>query len=278
MLPVLRISFLLGFRTIYLLGADFKMSEKYTYHFDEQREKGAVNCNNNTYDRLKSEYLPALKPFLEEEGVNVYNCNPDSALDIFEYKSFDQAIQESIEPLGDVTNERTWGMYSKPTEREKWKVEPPDSKKGHLAYIKGRPSEPVHDAVITVQHFGEQKEKIPIIPIAPVMPRDPKLPQPPRQINVSVPPVPRMPPMPKMSKADVPKLQHIRDNVMGFKPMPDVDYNTAIPLMPVHPNEKSCDKNKLSKKIIKSLPCGSICDGSSDNSNTDNITIKDDGN
>ena len=61
MLPALRICYLLGFRKIYLLGCDLRMATNYTYHFDEQRSSGAVNCNLSTYDRLKSEYLPHLK-------------------------------------------------------------------------------------------------------------------------------------------------------------------------------------------------------------------------
>lgn len=143
MLPVFRILFLLGFRKIYLLGADFKMSENYTYHFDEQRSKGAVKCNNNTYDRLKSEYLPALKKVFEEEGLEVWNCNPESELKVFPFKKYEEAINETIAPLGDVEHERTWGMYSKPEERQKWKVEPLIENKTHCN-ITGGNKEPIY--------------------------------------------------------------------------------------------------------------------------------------
>jgi hypothetical protein len=135
MLPVLRICFLLGFRRVFLLGADFKMSSTYTYHFDEQRAKGAVNCNMNTYDRLKNDYLPSLKPYFDEEGFEVYNCNPDSELKVFDYLSYENAIDMACSHLGDIKNERTWGLYSKPEEREKWKEEPPLECKAHLSSL-----------------------------------------------------------------------------------------------------------------------------------------------
>lgn len=133
MLPSLRMLFILGFRTIYLLGVDFKMSENYTYHFDEQRSKGAVKCNMNTYDRLKSEYLPGLKSVFDEEGFDIFNCNPESELKVFPFISYEEAIDKATRPLGDVANERTWGMYSKPTERQKWKQEPDAKEKNHIS-------------------------------------------------------------------------------------------------------------------------------------------------
>ena len=136
MLPAIRILHLLGFRKIYLLGCDLNMSENYTYHFDEKREKGAVNCNMSTYKRLKEEYFPQLKPYLDEEGVQVFNCNPDSALKVFPYKSYEEAVAESIAPLGDVDNERTYGLYSKPGAKDEFKEEPPAEQKKNLACIK----------------------------------------------------------------------------------------------------------------------------------------------
>jgi len=134
MLSALRVIFLLGFRNVYLLGCDLKMSETQTYHFDEQRNKGAVNCNNNTYKRLINEYFPQLKPYFEAEGFNVYNCNPDSAVpkEVFPYVSVEDAVRMATEALGDVEHERTYGLYSKPEERNKWKDEPPPEQKPYF--------------------------------------------------------------------------------------------------------------------------------------------------
>jgi len=136
MLPSLRILHLLGFRKVYLLGCDMKMAENQTYHFDEQRSKGAVSCNMSTYDRLKSEYLPALKPVFEADGFMVYNCNPESELKVFPFVKFEDAIKEATAKLGDVEHERVWGMYSTPDEKGKWKNEPPQEAKKHLETLK----------------------------------------------------------------------------------------------------------------------------------------------
>jgi len=136
MLPAIRISFLLGFRKIYLLGCDLNMREDYAYHFDEQRAKGAVNNNNNTYKRMIDEYFPQLKPEFEAAGLEVFNCNPKSALKVFPFVSFEDAIKEATEPLGDVQNERTYGMYSKAEEKMKWKQEPTEEEKKNLKAIR----------------------------------------------------------------------------------------------------------------------------------------------
>jgi len=134
MLPALRILFLLGFRKVYMLGADFKMSEDYTYHFDEQRAPGAVKGNMFTYDRLKSEYFPQLKPHFDQAGFKVYNCTEGSQLDVFPFVKYEDAIEEATGKLGDV-NSRTWGLYGKPDERLKHKNEPKTQNKVHLKNI-----------------------------------------------------------------------------------------------------------------------------------------------
>jgi len=82
------------------------------------------------------------------------NCNPDSGLkDVFEYVSFNDAIEEATGPLGEVANERTWGMYCKPGDKDKTKDEPDDRSKKHLsslakrdevlASVKSEPKKPV---------------------------------------------------------------------------------------------------------------------------------------
>ena len=134
MLPVLRILFLLGFRKVYLLGADFKMSDDYTYHFDEQRSKGAVKGNMSTYNRLENEYFPSLKPHFDQAGFEVYNCTEGSQLTTFPFVKYEDAIEEATSKLGDI-NSRTWGLYGKPEERAKHKMEPIKESKIHLKNI-----------------------------------------------------------------------------------------------------------------------------------------------
>jgi len=162
MLPVFRIAFLLGFRTIYLVGCDFKMSENYTYHFDEQRAKGAVNCNNSTYKRMNEEYFPQLKPYLDAEGVKVFNCNADSGLKVFPYKSFEEAISEATASLGNLEKERTYGLYIKPGPKEEIRIEPPASEKKNMAGLKPlqAPKEQVSPPIVAAANIVAVAEQL----------------------------------------------------------------------------------------------------------------------
>ena len=268
MLPVLRICFLLGFRNVYLLGADFKMSQDYTYHFDEQRAKGAVNCNNNTYDKLKSEYLPALKPVFDEVGFNVFNCNPESELKVFNHIPFEQAIHNATSHLGDVEGERTWGMYSKPAERAKWKEEPDDSQKVHLNRLKNL-KVPVSDLA---------KPAFQGIPMSQVESR----------------PVPQMAPQPVARPMAQPVARPMAQPTTQMaqpttQPMSQMAYAGEHPLLS-NPNSDGVVSKVVSevvpeaesRKIIRPVPCGKVCTGSSSipakPTNTKSITIEDDGN
>jgi len=149
MLPAIRICHLLGFRKIFLLGCDMNMSETNTYHFEEQRSKGAVKCNMKTYDRLKNEYLPGIKPYLEEDGCFIYNCYQESALKCFDYVPFEDAVSQAQFPLGDYKNERTFGMYSKPEDKMKMKNVPEQVIKKTNAAITGAEGVPCSGLVGT---------------------------------------------------------------------------------------------------------------------------------
>jgi hypothetical protein len=108
MVATLKICYLLGFKRIYLLGCDFEMSEEKKYWFDEQRTKGAIKNNNNSYEKM-IEYFTKLKPRFEELGIKIYNLNPDSKLRVFEFMDFDEAIErEKVD-----TSQSTYGMYVK---------------------------------------------------------------------------------------------------------------------------------------------------------------------
>lgn len=114
MLPAIKILYVMGFRKIYLLGCDFNMDANQKYHFEEERSKGAINCNQNTYHKMNNVYFPKLKKKFKEHGLEVYNCNPNSRLDVFPHKSFEDAYQDSVSQLGDIVNEPTMGMYKSP--------------------------------------------------------------------------------------------------------------------------------------------------------------------
>jgi len=119
MLPALKILFLLGFRTVFLLGCDLDMGDGKNYHFEEKRDKGAVRCNTNTYKRMNEEYFPKLRPEFENVGFNVFNCNEKSKLTAFDYVSYDDAVLFANTMLGDIDNEPTMGMYCKKEDKLK---------------------------------------------------------------------------------------------------------------------------------------------------------------
>jgi hypothetical protein len=123
-LATMRIVFLLGFRKVYLLGCDFNMNSDQTYHFEENRTNSAIKCNTNTYKKMNEEYFAQLKPEFEIENFEVYNCNPNSGLTVFPHKSVDEAIAEATFSVGDVVNERTYGMYTNMDDRDKHRNDP----------------------------------------------------------------------------------------------------------------------------------------------------------
>jgi len=270
MLASMKILFLLGFRNVFLMGADFMMTDKLTYHFDEQRNEGAVRGNMSTYEKLKTEYFPQLKPHFEQEGFNVYNCNKESQLKVFDYVPFEDAIAFATANLGDVDNERTWGMYSKPEERQKWINEPPAKQKVHLKNIAARPQSPVTMDKSTIQINTEPTTEPMVEEVAKAIETpeviNPKLPTAmPMQSQKMVPPKPIPPParLIKESK-DVPEKQVAQQNKPQVK---FVNFD----------KEQTQSKTQESDptRIIRRMPCGGgISFGSS---TTENTTLEDDG-
>ena len=112
MISAIRILFLLGFRKIYLVGVDCRMTEEDKYCFSDGRpKKQGVRGNNNTYDRMNKEYMPAIKKEGSRYGLKIYNTNINSGLKTFEYVPLQNAIIDATMDFGDVHKEKTEGMY-----------------------------------------------------------------------------------------------------------------------------------------------------------------------
>jgi len=292
MLASLKVMFLMGFRNVFLMGADFKMSENYTYHFDEQRAKGAVHGNMDTYQKLANQYFPELKPYFDAEGFNVYNCNPESELKVFDYVSYEDAIAFASAPLGDVDNERTWGMYSKPDERQKWIKEPDDKKKIHLANIPARVKTPVF--IDKTKNIIEAQQNVPIeapqvqqVQQAPQAPKPAARPMPPTSRPTATAPQvqpvinpkgPRATPMNNVKSKSDPRITMNPMPVGGgptgqvFNPnVKLVDLKKEVPQAPLEP---VCPQGN---RIIRSMPCGGGVSFGSSGSGQQNITIPDNG-
>ncbi|MDF1813854.1 MAG: hypothetical protein P1V20_16755 [Verrucomicrobiales bacterium] len=106
MLSALKICYLLGFRRVYLLGCDFRMSEDHRYWFPEERSGNAVSNNTKSYQIMRG-YFTELLPFFGEAGFEVYNCTEGSQLDVFPFLPLDTALCDSVVD----TSASTEGMY-----------------------------------------------------------------------------------------------------------------------------------------------------------------------
>lgn len=95
MFQAVRLCYYLGFRTVYLLGADFNMTEELGYAFDERRSAGAVRGNMGHYQKLNW-YFSQLRPWFESAGFEVVNCNPQSHLRAFDNIGYDDAVSRAL--------------------------------------------------------------------------------------------------------------------------------------------------------------------------------------
>ena len=107
MLVALRLLHHLGFRTVYLLGCDFRMAADHKYAFDETREAAAIKHNNVLYDSL-SRRFEALLPHFEKNRFRVVNCSPGSALSVFERMSYEDAIATASAECSKPINTQGW--------------------------------------------------------------------------------------------------------------------------------------------------------------------------
>jgi hypothetical protein len=118
MLVAIRIMAMLGVRTIFLVGADFRMDEKQPYAFDQGKHKGGVHSNNNAYQALNS-FFNVLQPHFKAIGLSVYNTNPNSGLKTFPHIEYQKAIDFALSDVGDPSEEITSGMYDNIKDKRK---------------------------------------------------------------------------------------------------------------------------------------------------------------
>jgi hypothetical protein len=110
MFLALRLLHFLGVRRVYLLGVDFHMDPAKglagNYAFPDVRYAdtqdpdkaakevaGVINGNNDHY-RVASGMLTELRPHLEAAGFYVFNCNPWSRLQAFDFVPFGDALAD----------------------------------------------------------------------------------------------------------------------------------------------------------------------------------------
>jgi hypothetical protein len=118
MLAALHLLHYLGFRTVYLLGADFRMDSERRYAFDEHRSKDAIRHNNILYESLQKRF-EALRPHFEQQRFRVLNCAPDPAtcaLKAFEFVPFDQAVTDAAAECSKPISTAGWYQPANPND------------------------------------------------------------------------------------------------------------------------------------------------------------------
>jgi hypothetical protein len=126
MIQAMKLSYWLGFRTLYLLGCDFRMrhtGDIYT-HSDwqsgagdeeyEKKRREKIDGNNQSYAKIA--YLfRLLVPKFAEAGFEVLNCNPESGLKVFPFCGYNEAVEACVEGIEEIPDCR--GYDSKEPKR-----------------------------------------------------------------------------------------------------------------------------------------------------------------
>lgn len=104
MLIALRLLYWLGFRRVYILGADFKMKADNPYGFRENVPEGRVSGNNELYAWLNRRFAE-LRPHFRKYGYEVFNCTEGGKLEAFERLPLASAIERELTNVREIHTE-----------------------------------------------------------------------------------------------------------------------------------------------------------------------------
>lgn len=88
MLLGIRLMCYLGIKRIYLLGVDFNRTPENQYAFDQK-----ASASNKRYLH-ENEMLRSIRPIVNNNGIEIYNCNPNSQCTAFDHVSFEDAYED----------------------------------------------------------------------------------------------------------------------------------------------------------------------------------------
>lgn len=90
----LQLAWKLGFRTVYMLGAEFRVGNQ-MYAWDAKLSEKERKSNARLYHH-EAKKMNKLKPMFDKYGLNLYNCCKSSALtDKYGYMSLKEAIDHT---------------------------------------------------------------------------------------------------------------------------------------------------------------------------------------
>jgi hypothetical protein len=107
MMVALRLLHYLGFRVVYLVGADFRMSDDQRYAFNENRTAAAIRHNNVLYEALNRRF-EAMRDYFRRSRFTVWNCTPGSGLTAFEHMPYEQAVEKASAECGKPVDTKGW--------------------------------------------------------------------------------------------------------------------------------------------------------------------------
>jgi len=140
MLAAIRLAYYLGFRRVYLLGADFNMElGARNYAFPQERVASAVKHNNSQYVALNKRFA-ALDPYFRVHDFTVFNCLQGSGLVEVQHKPFKQAVDEAL-----AAHDLSWDTMG-------W-YDPPADPEDHIDY------EALYELLYQEGYHSEQKEQ-----------------------------------------------------------------------------------------------------------------------
>ncbi|RMH50629.1 MAG: hypothetical protein D6685_17945 [Bacteroidetes bacterium] len=107
MMVALRLLHYLGFRVVYLIGADFKMADDRRYAFDEARSSAAIRHNNLLYEALNRRF-EAMRDYFKRSRFTVWNCTPGSGLTAFAHMPYERAVEKAGAECGKPVDTKGW--------------------------------------------------------------------------------------------------------------------------------------------------------------------------
>jgi len=87
MFVALKLIYELGFSKVFLLGCDFNMTEENAYASGRAKSRHASKQNNERY-KVWTKRLKRLQQKFIENDFHVFNCNPDSNLEVFPFAEY----------------------------------------------------------------------------------------------------------------------------------------------------------------------------------------------
>lgn len=108
MIQAVRICYYLGFRKVFLLGCDFKMTPESVYAFKQFKHAGGCTGNNASYASIEW-IFHQLRPYFKEAGFEVFNCNPNTYMTAFPVLPYQEALDMALQNFPKEVD--TYGWY-----------------------------------------------------------------------------------------------------------------------------------------------------------------------